>query len=225
MTCPAAASRAIHRLRFATSARCCTVGIRTLDPGSPIVHQRWRSDGNDKPKGLKRHYATIQPRLSAEEFYRHYLNVPLKSSKTPGPGEWLSSIESHVGEDLLPQSLLDKPLDFFDGETYPRDLQMAKICLERCIKTISSNHLRAEIRKEHIDGHEHAGSKVLSWLLQDYDPTDLDMGFLRSLVHLLVVEGGESHIWDWLKVPGGVESAASKGQSGQIGWSSASFSA
>ncbi|SMQ54864.1 unnamed protein product [Zymoseptoria tritici ST99CH_3D7] len=138
--------------------------------------------------------------VDKKKFYNFYLHrTKTRPSKFDDPGDWLGRIDVDV--ELLPPQFRDRPLDLFADNS--RDLPAAQRCLEHYIKSTSSNRSKDEQRAAYSGDQNRPGTKALAWLLRDYDSADLslNLGFLKALVHCMVAERGEHHIWTWLKAP------------------------
>ncbi|KJY02386.1 hypothetical protein TI39_contig55g00005 [Zymoseptoria brevis] len=134
------------------------------------------------------------------KFYDFFLkHIKTKPAKWDDPGDWLGRI--HVDTGLLSPTLQDRPLDYFASDS--RDLPMAQRCLEHFITLTARGRSKNEQRRQYCNKQNLPGSRALVWLFRDYDSADLSInfGFLKALVHCMVAEGAESHLWYWLKIP------------------------
>ncbi|EGP84029.1 uncharacterized protein MYCGRDRAFT_96349 [Zymoseptoria tritici IPO323] len=138
--------------------------------------------------------------MNKTKFYDFFLkHIKTKPAKWDDPGDWLGRI--HVDTELLPPALQDRPLDYFASDS--PELPMAQRCLEHFITLTARGRSKDEQRRQYCNEQNLPGSRALIWLFRDYNSADLSInfGFLKALVHCMVAEGAESHIWSWLKIP------------------------
>jgi hypothetical protein len=136
-----------------------------------------------------------------EKFYDFYLQLHIRGPKLDDPGDWLMSLKLGSIHAELPLSLREQPLQFFAGLS--TDLDIAQRCLESFIAATRIGRSKDEQRKAYNSAPFKPGSTALAWLLENYETADLSvhLGFLKSLIHCLVAEGGEKQIWTWLEIP------------------------
>lgn len=164
------------------------LNLRTGDPSAAHLN-----DTNDTD-------TTVSANFDKEKFYRFYLRPrPVKRSTVDAPGAWVTSLDVDAIKATLPLPLRERPLDFFSESS--RDLITAQRCLEIYIAESSKECSMQDLKKELAKSRP--GTNALSWLLRDYDQADLrnNPGFLKALIHCLVAESNERHIWHWLAIP------------------------
>ncbi|SMR58277.1 unnamed protein product [Zymoseptoria tritici ST99CH_1E4] len=191
---------ALKQRRWQSSARSrgttSAFKSRESKDGQPIREIAWTPLSSPSDRKL----STVDlDGFDKEEYYRHYLRSrPRRSTAIKSPGAWLQKIDRDACQ-KLPAPFRERPLDFFS--TKSRDFEMAQRCLEaHLVKSLDRD--KEELRMEYLE--QRPGHAALSWLLDDYDGSDLSLTvcypFLNCMVHCLVAEGGSQLILEWLRI-------------------------
>ncbi|KAK4497965.1 hypothetical protein PRZ48_010621 [Zasmidium cellare] len=131
------------------------------------------------------------------QFHRYYLSL----SPNRGPllvSTWTQALPARNAQ--ISSSLNQHPLEVF--HTTDADLDLVAACLELVVaRAVRASNSKEEERAFYLQ--QKPGTRALHWLvagaLEKHDLSQAQQ-FLRAMIHCIVAEGQESHLWSWLSI-------------------------